>query len=187
VANLVSDEKHSSRLITRAAAGDSDALGALFQEHGEAVFRVAYRMTGSVEDAEDVLQDVFVGLPEALRAYRERGSFGPWLRQVTARTALMRLRGGRRRREESLDIAPSEKGAGLSSSHDLEHGVVIRLALERALAELPDVARTVFMLKVVEGYSHAEIAVLLDIRRGTSEVRLFRAIRQLQSLLRDFA
>jgi RNA polymerase sigma-70 factor (ECF subfamily) len=174
---LVSDETASPRSIARAAAGDPEALGALFRAHGDMVFRLAYRLTGSADDAEDVLQDVFVGLSEALRSYRERGSFAAWLRRVTASTALMRIRRSRRREEHTLD----------RGTHDPEEDTIIRLALERALAALPDTARVVFVLKVVEGFSHAEIAALLGIRRGTSEVRLFRAIRHLQSLLRDFA
>jgi RNA polymerase sigma-70 factor (ECF subfamily) len=60
-----------------------------------------------------------------------------------------------------------------------------REALERALATLPDALRSVFVLKEVEGYSHSEIADLLGIRRGTSEVRLLRAIRRLRQELED--
>jgi RNA polymerase sigma factor (sigma-70 family) len=70
-----------------------------------ALFRLAYRLVGAREDAEDVVHDVFVGLPEALGRYEERGSFGGWLKRVTARVALMRLRSGKRRREVGLDSA----------------------------------------------------------------------------------
>src|SRR5437016_13910873 len=92
-------------LIAEARAGSPDALSALYLEHGAALFRLAYRLVGAREDAEDVVHDVFVGLPEALRRYEERGSFAAWLRRVTARVALMRLRSRKRRREVSLDDA----------------------------------------------------------------------------------
>src|SRR5882724_3722332 len=92
-------------LITEARAGSPDALSALYLEHGAALFRLAYRLVGAREDAEDVVHDVFVGLPGALRRYEERGSFAAWLKRVTARVALMRLRSGKRRRGVALDIA----------------------------------------------------------------------------------
>src|SRR6059036_838784 len=89
-------------LIAEARAGSPDALSALYLEHGAALFRLAYRLVGGREDAEDVVHDVFVGLPEALRRYEERGSFGGWLKRVTARVALMKLRSGKRRREVTV-------------------------------------------------------------------------------------
>src|SRR5437773_10141551 len=97
-------------LIAEARAGGPEALAALYLEHGAALFRLAYRLTGSREDAEDVVHDVFVGLPEALERYEERGRLGAWLRRVTARVALMRQRKWQRRRETTLDGA-AEVGA----------------------------------------------------------------------------
>src|SRR5881628_1530907 len=90
-------------LIAEARAGSPDALATLYLEHGAALFRLAYRLVGGREDAEDVVHDVFVGLPEALRRYEERGRLGSWLKRVVARVALMRLRQVGRRREVSLD------------------------------------------------------------------------------------
>ena len=94
----------SASLIAEARAG-SPNLSALYLEHGAALFRLAYRLVGAREDAEDVVHDMFVGLPDALRRYEERGSFAAWLKRVTARMALMRLRSRKRRREVSLDDA----------------------------------------------------------------------------------
>src|SRR6266545_3734721 len=85
--------------IEAARAGSPDTLAVLYQDHGAALYRLAYRLTGTREDAEDVVHDVFVGLPEALRRYEERGSLEAWLKRVTARVALMRLRRRRRQRE----------------------------------------------------------------------------------------
>jgi DNA-directed RNA polymerase specialized sigma24 family protein len=84
-------------LVHRARLGDSEALGALYDAFGAGLYRLAYRLTGSREDAEDTVHDVFVGLPEALDRYEERGRLGAWLRRVTARVALRpaRLTAGR--------------------------------------------------------------------------------------------
>ncbi|PYO64311.1 MAG: hypothetical protein DMD71_13475, partial [Gemmatimonadetes bacterium] len=85
--------------MAAARRGEPPALAALYRAHGAAVFRLAYRLTGTREDAEDVVHDVFVGLPEALLRYEERGRLQSWLKRVAARVALMRLRQRGRRRE----------------------------------------------------------------------------------------
>lgn len=166
-------------LVERAADGAAEAIAELYAMHGHAIYRLAYRLTGSAADAEDVLQDVFVGLPEALRSYEGRGSLEGWIRRVAARMALMRLRRQGRRREVPLHPLPESAGGTDPSM------IVERMAIERALGELPDTLRAVFVLREVEGYSHAEIAGLLGIRPGTSEVRLHRAKKILQTKLRS--
>jgi RNA polymerase sigma-70 factor, ECF subfamily len=175
----VTDLLPEARLVQHARSGAPDALRELYERYGAAVYRLAYRLSGSAADAEDVLQDVFVGLPEALRRFDGRGSLEGWIKRVAARTALMRLRREGRRREVGLDALP------LASAAPAPDRFVETAALERALAALPDPLRVVFVLREVEGYSHAEIAGLLGIRRGTSEVRHHRARKALQELLRS--
>src|SRR5881409_2385591 len=102
-------------LIAEARAGSPDALSALYLEHGAALFRIAYRLVGAREDAEEVVHDVFVGLPEALGRYEERGSLAAWLRRVTARVALMRLRSDKRRREVTLDDTAEQSEPTMTS------------------------------------------------------------------------
>jgi RNA polymerase sigma-70 factor (ECF subfamily) len=171
----------SSDLIVRARAGHPEALEAIYVEHGDALMRLAYHLTGSATDAEDVLHDVFLGLSEALARYEERGAFASWLRRVTTRVALDRLRATRRRRELPFDEANEPTAAG--SSEDLAH----RADLERALRRIPEVLRVVFVLKEIDGQTHAEIAETLGIRVGTSEVRLHRAIKLLRRYLAEGA
>jgi RNA polymerase sigma-70 factor (ECF subfamily) len=152
-------------LLDAAAGGSVEALGALYGRYADLVYTLAYRVTGSREEAEDVLQDLFVGLPRALRGYQERGRFEGWLKRVVVRTALMRMRAVRRKREEPLAAATAAAGF-----HPLD-----RVALQRALERLPETYRVVFMLKEIEGYSHTEIAELLGISAGSSATRLSRA------------
>jgi RNA polymerase sigma-70 factor (ECF subfamily) len=166
-----------AELITAARTGDAGALAALYTAHAQPLFAVAWRLTGSRADAEDVLHDVFVGLPEALRRYVERGSFAAWLRTVTARTALMRMRASRRRREVDVEGAD---GRAVATAGDATEA---RADLQRAVAELPESLRAVVVLKEMEGYTHAEIGALLGITPGASEVRLCRALRRLRERL----
>jgi RNA polymerase sigma-70 factor, ECF subfamily len=163
-----------SALLDAVRQGSNEALGQLYTRHATDVFSVAYRLTGSRQDAEDVLQDVFVGLPRALRSYEDEGRFGAWLGRVAARTALMRLRSRGARREEVLDAAGAAAARG-------EADPVDRIAAERALRGLPDGLRAVFVLKEIEGYSHAEIGALLGITAENSAVRLSRAWKLLHT------
>src|SRR4029079_17621038 len=90
-------------LIPRIRRGDPAALTAVYRAFGGALLALARRLTGSESDAEDVLHDLIVGLPDAMRNYDERGKFRAWLKQVVVRMCLMRLRAARRRRETGLD------------------------------------------------------------------------------------
>jgi RNA polymerase sigma-70 factor (ECF subfamily) len=171
----------SPDLIARARAGHPEALEAIYVQHGDALMRLAYHLIGSAADAEDVLHDVFLGLPEALGRYQERGTFSAWLRRVTTRVALDRLRATRRRREVPLE------GANEPTTSASDRDLADRSELERALGTLPEKLRVVFVLKEIDGQSHMEIAETLGIRVGTSEVRLHRAIRQLRRQLKEDA
>jgi RNA polymerase sigma factor (sigma-70 family) len=171
----IADER---ALLAQAASGSPAALAALFEMYSALVHRVAYRLTMAPDDAEDIVQDVFIGLPEALAGYAGGGDFPAWIRKVTVRAALMRMRSSRRR------SATAARAAGETQTA-MSNFVLDRVAIATALVALPNDLRVVFMLADIEGYSHAEIGALLGIRTGTSEVRLHRARRRLRALLGD--
>jgi RNA polymerase sigma-70 factor, ECF subfamily len=160
-------EADDASLVRETRGGSTAALGRLYERHAPVVITVALRLLGSRADAEDVLQDVFVGLPDALAAYEERGAFAAWLRRVTVRTALMSLR--RRSRTSHVPLAGSDPFA--APEREPERGIAAR----RAIDALPDALRVVFVLREVEGYSHAEISELLGITRTASALRHHRA------------
>jgi RNA polymerase sigma-70 factor (ECF subfamily) len=164
-------------LIAAVRAGSPDALGEMFVRYADVLLALAYRLTASRVEAEDVVQDVFVGLPEALRGYEEQGRLEAWLKRVTLRHALMRMRAASRRPESPLFEAQEISAAG--------HDLAMRMTIDAALARLSEALRTVFVLHEIEGYSHAEIGEALGIRAGTSEVRLFRARAFLRAALED--
>jgi RNA polymerase sigma-70 factor, ECF subfamily len=180
--SILSLHASPTALLDRVRAGDADALTELFARHGERAYATAYRLTCSVDDARDVVQDVWVALPEASASFEGRGSFDGWLHRLVVRTALMRLRSARRRRETTLP--DDDVGAPSAPPGEAPDAVLDRMAIEQALAALPEHLRAVFVLREVEGYTHAEIAELLGLRRGTSEVHLFRARQRLRALLR---
>lgn len=159
--------------MRRARAGSMVALGELYARHADAVYGAALRLLAAPADAEDVLHDVFVGLRDALRAYEERGSFPAWLRRLAVRRALMQLRRERRRgAPDILDptLDPTPPGADPTG----------RIAARRAVESLPEPLRVVFVLKEVEGWSHAEIGAQLGITARASALRLHRAWKQIR-------
>jgi RNA polymerase sigma-70 factor (ECF subfamily) len=174
-----SENESEAAWLAALKAGESDALERCYRAHADELLRLAYRLTGHAQDAEDVVQDVFVGLPDALRRYVECGSFGSWLRRVTARSALMHARRVRNRREAVEDVETLQLRAPSTEGQANGAGV------ERALAMLSPALSEVFVLRVMEGYSHLEIAALLGITVSASEVRLHRAIRRLRIHLRS--
>jgi RNA polymerase sigma-70 factor, ECF subfamily len=167
-------------LIPRVGRGDPAALTAIYRAFGGELLALARRLTGSDADAEDVLHDLIVGLPDAMRTYDERGKLRAWLRQLVVRMCLMRLRATRRRRETSLD-AMGPLPARAASAGD------VGAAIEIALRELSPAIRAVVVLRFIEGLSHREIAASLGISINASEARLSRGIaalrRRLETLL----
>jgi RNA polymerase sigma-70 factor (ECF subfamily) len=175
-ASMTGQGTTDAELLRRVQQGDVDALGDLFDIFGADLFTLARRMMGSTADAEDVVQDVFLGLPEALRKYEEQNQPRAWLLKVTARVALSRLRSRSRKREVGIEAA-----AAIADPAD--RPLLSEVSLERALEELPETLRQVFLLKNADGFSHEEIAAFLNISVSASQVRLHRAVRQLRRRL----
>lgn len=171
-------QRSDSELVVLVADNGSGALDELYWRYASQLLRLAFTLLRSRDDAEDVVQDVFVGLPLAIGHYVERGAFAGWLRLLATHTALMHLRRRASRRTDSLDAETNLRPVQPDS-------VLERIDLESAIASLPEPLRIVFVLARVEQLSHNEIAGLLGIRRGTSEVRLHRAIRRLRDYLEE--
>lgn len=166
-------DRVSSALIRDIARGDIHALGKIYAQYAPAVHRLAVALTLSADDADDVVQDVFIGLPEALSVYGERGAFEGWLLRITARVALRKVRA------HSQDVGDEYLALVVATPDP----ILDRITLEAALGTLPRQARLIVVLKVLAGYSHEEIAAHFGLRRNAVEVRLFRALAKLRTLL----
>ena len=164
-------------LVEQVRRGLPDALGALYERYAGRLFPVAYRLTASTPDAEDVLHDLFLGLPELLRKYDHQGQLFDWLRSVTIRLALIGMRKERRRDRFSGTQLEGALVAGPAA--DPWHAI----DLANAVAGLPASLRAVFVLRQIEGYSHDETAALLGLTSGASRVRFLRALRHLRKVL----
>lgn len=170
-------EERLPRLVEELLGGSSEAWGELYLAFAGDVRATARHLLDTLEDAEDVVQEVFLGLPTALESYDHHSlyGFGRWLERVTERLALTRASEIRAAREVALGAIPA---AAAPSPRPIE-----RIALAQALGRLSPALREVFVHKVVEGFSHREIAALLGISTRASEVRLHRARKALRAML----
>jgi RNA polymerase sigma-70 factor (ECF subfamily) len=170
-------------LLGRAAAGEIEALGALYDRYGRLVFGVALRITGDRGSAEEIAQDTFLRLwQHAARYQSERGSLVAWLLTIAQRRAIDEVRsrrGSARRRELPLPDAPM-----LDSRLDFSSLAHLRVDIQRALAELPEAQREAIELMFFGGLSSREIARRTGNPLGTISTRLRLGMERLRALLR---
>ncbi len=174
-------------LVQRAQRGDEAAFANLFQLHKKRVYSVCLQMTKDVADAEDLTQEAFMQVFRSINSFRGDSAFSTWLYRVAVNTVLMKLR----RRKSPPVLSLDEPVAGDSSSlrrevgkEDLSlSGAVDRIALRRAIEELPGGCRQIFDLHEVEGYQHHEIAELLQCSIGNSKSQLHKAKMKMRDLL----
>jgi RNA polymerase sigma-70 factor (ECF subfamily) len=151
----------------------------LYRQHAGRVYALCLRLTGDVRDAEERTQDVFVRLWDKLGSFRGDSAFSSWLHRLAVNVVFNEQRTTSRRERR---VTPAADPAVLERT---PRGTVegLGIDLERAIAELPDGAREVFVLFDIEGYGHGEIAELTGIAEGTSKAQLFRARRLLREKL----
>jgi RNA polymerase sigma-70 factor (ECF subfamily) len=173
-------------LVKRAQCGDADAFASLFHAHKAKVYSVCLRMTNNTAEAEDLTQDAFLQVFRKLATFRGDSALSTWLYRIAVNTVLMHFR-KKALRQVSLDEPYSQDAKVVrreyGSRDDRLTGCVDRIALARAIKELPDGYRTIFLLHEVEGYEHQEIAELLDCSVGNSKSQLHKAKLRIRELL----
>jgi len=189
-----------SELIERAAAGDSEAFGALVTPHLSLFHNGIHRILGNTADTQDALQDALMSIHRDLPRFEGRSRFSSWGYKVCLNAALMvrrsRVRIHDMERPEPLALGPfDERGHHTETerrpewqveaqAHDLVERQELRACLTRALDELPDSHRIVFVLKDLEDWETEDIARHLQLTPGTVRQRLHRARVLLQARLR---
>lgn len=173
-------------LVARAKQGDEDAFAVLFDLHKKRVYSLCLRMTGNVVEAEDLAQDAFIQVFRKLGTFRGDASFSTWLYRVVVNTVLMKLR-RRHLKEVSLDepvrLESSDVPREVAHEDGELTGTVDRIALSRAIQDLPKGCRTIFLLHEVEGYEHHEIAHMLRCSVGNSKSQLHKARLKMREML----
>ncbi len=166
-------------LIRRCREQDRHAQHALYDRHAPRLHRLALRMMGNPQDADDVIQDAFVQAFSHIDRFRGGSSVATWLHRITVNEALQRLR-RHRRSEEKLRALPAR-----SDVPDPADRTDLRLDLDAALARLDPDERAILLLRGQQGLSYAEIADVLSLAPGTVASRLNRARARLRQHLGD--
>ena len=173
-----------AQLVARCIAGDRSAERALYDAHVDRVFRIAYRLAGDSDLAQDFTQETFIRAFSRLSQYRGDASLSTWLHSIATSVSLNGMRSVTRIRGRStnIDDVPELPAAShRASPHDL------RERMHASIDALSAKLRPVFVMHDVEGYTHEEIAATLGIPVGTSKARLFDARAKLRAALALFA
>jgi RNA polymerase sigma-70 factor (ECF subfamily) len=191
IMDRIEDPQDEARLVARLKAGDIQALEAVMRRYNRRLYRLAWSVLRNPAEAEDVVQEAYVRAFTAIRSFTGPQGFGAWLAKIALNEARGRLRRGARHASASLDEPAVEaamaflKGGWTPPTPErLAAAGELRIALEAAIATLPDDFRSVFVLRAVEELSVAETADLLGIPPATVKTRLHRAKAQLQHRLR---
>lgn len=157
--------------VRRAQDGDVGAFEELYRTHVGRVYAICLRLTADEYRAEILTQDAFVKAWEKLDTFRRESAFGTWLYRLAVNIVLQEKRSARRYRERIVHTTDAPD-TGYTAGTPAEES---RIDLERAVAGLPERARTVFVLHDIEGYRHEEIASMMGTSVGTSKAQLHRA------------
>lgn len=157
----------------------ADAQRELYQLYSPKMLAVCYRYAHSREDAEDMLQEGFIKVFTQLQRFEHRGSFEGWIRRIMVHTCINILKKNKKF-NESVDLIHAQ---GLSLKEDSIPALVQVKQIVECIRMLPTGYRTVLNLFAIEGYSHREIALLLDIEESTSRSQFTRARAMLEEML----
>ncbi|HNV02627.1 MAG TPA: RNA polymerase sigma factor [Vicinamibacterales bacterium] len=172
-------------LAARCRRGEAGAFEELYKRHGRRVYTLAYRMTGSAADAEDLTQDVFLRAHRRLDSYRGEAALGSWLHRLTVNACLDYARGKHGRRQRVTDTTADIEAVEAAGRGPWRPGTALDpIDLERAVSQLPPSYRRAFLLHDVEGLEHHEIGEALGIAEGTSKSLVHKARMRLRVLLR---
>ncbi|MEO7143957.1 MAG: sigma-70 family RNA polymerase sigma factor [Bryobacteraceae bacterium] len=176
-------------VVARVRAGDGDGFRLLVERHSRSVFRLAYRMTGNEQDAEDVVQETFLRAFRQLHRYESRASFATWLYRIAANYSLDLIR-SRKRHFDHRQHANGEERDPLLSIPSTDPGPdrtafssQIQERMTEALNELTPQERTAFVLRHFEGQTIGEIRAVLGIGENAAKHSIFRAVQKLRKTL----
>lgn len=180
-------------LVAGIKKGDELAFQEIMSRYTQKVFNLAMRLTRNQEDAEEVLQDVFVTVYNKIESFEGKSQFSSWLYRVTANTAFMKLR--RRKSTESVsfeDLSANVKDNWVGQTPDennidymsIKHE--LRDIIERAVARLPEEYKNIFVLRDIDGLSNEEVAEMMALTVPAVKSRLHRARMLLRRKLQRY-
>ncbi|MEH0154608.1 RNA polymerase sigma factor [Limibacter armeniacum] len=167
-------------LIERCKTGDRKAQYEVYKQYAKPMFNVCVRITNSIEEAEDVMQEAFLKMFRSLESYKGDATFGAWFKRIVVNESINHIR---RRKLSVLSMDEMQHDLPEAGAQDKED---LHLSVDRvreAIQLLPDGYRIVFSLYLLEGYDHSEIAEILQISESASKSQYSRAKKKLRELL----
>lgn len=189
----MSRKKSDNQLIEEFKRGSQVSFEELINRYGGKAFSLALRLTRNQEDAEEVLQDVFVTVARKIANFEGKSSFSSWLYRVTVNAALMKLR--KRKQDHSVlieDVQPQVQEAVIAKSVEKSATELdasrteVAAALEDAIRKLPEEYRPVFVLRDVDGLTSGEVSKILNLTIPAVKSRLHRSRMMLRRKLARF-
>jgi RNA polymerase sigma-70 factor (ECF subfamily) len=174
-------------LAQRCRHGDAAAFEEVYRAHASRLYSLLVRMAGSADEAEDLLQDVFLTAHRKLGSFRGDSALGTWLYRLAVNHCLDYLRGRRAKMARVTASLDDDEAVEPAAARPRLGEAISRIDLERAIAQLPDGCRTAFVLHDVEGFEHHEIGELLGISEGTSKSQVHKARVKLRAMLSGVA
>lgn len=191
-------EKSDLELIEEFKRGSARSFEELIGRYSDKAFSLASRLTRNHEDAEEVIQDVFVTVYRKIGGFEGKSTFSSWLYRVTVNAALMKLR--KRKQDQSVsieDIPPQIRNSLVAKNSDqidadrTASRNELKIALEKAIARLPDDYRPVYVLRDIDGLTSREVGKILNLSVPAVKSRLHRSRimlrRKLQGLYKDYS
>jgi RNA polymerase sigma-70 factor (ECF subfamily) len=182
------DATEAAAVLDRARQGDSEAFRALVEQHSRSVFRLAFRMTGNEQDAEDVVQESFLRAYRQLGRFESRANFGTWLYRIVSNCSVDLMRSKQARhdqvRGDSLDEGTVDlPAADVPGPERMAQSAEIERRVQDALRELSPLERAAFTLRHYEGRSIDEISATLGLGTSAAKHSVFRAVKKLRVAL----
>jgi RNA polymerase sigma-70 factor (ECF subfamily) len=187
-------EEQDCDAVVRVRSGDCDAFRVLVERHSRNVFRLAFRMTGNQQDAEDVVQETFLRAYKQIARYESRSSFATWLFRIASNYSLDLIRSRKRHREQrevalnedsELDIMQAIPSTSPTPDR-LAFSSEVQTRITAALDELSAQERTAFILRHFEGQSIEQIGASLGTGTNATKHSIFRAVQKLRRSLEPF-
>jgi RNA polymerase sigma-70 factor (ECF subfamily) len=178
--------------VAKACEGDNEAFRSLVERHSRYVFNVAYRLTASASDAEDVVQTTFLRAYQQLSRFEARADFRTWLHRIAVNCSIDLIR-SRRHREVGHDPDDLEYQSAAGHNHATPPGPdrlmlssEIRDRVNEGLARLSASERLAFTLRHVEGLPIRDVAAAMGLKTEAAKNSIFRAVRKMRAALEPF-
>jgi RNA polymerase sigma-70 factor (ECF subfamily) len=176
--------------VAQVRAGNADAFRVLVERHSRAIFRLAFRMTGNEQDAEDAVQETFLRAFKQLKNFDGRSSFSTWIYRVCTNCTIDSMRARKkheqkrvRELEESETDILSQQPSKAPTAEQLTHSQEIIGKLKPALEQLSVMERTAFVMRHYEGLGIEEIGRILEVQPNAAKHSVFRAVQKLRRAL----